>query len=117
MRTVPTVGTLSYCDILETTGADGCILRTPYTRHRAYAQTSRWELSEWKERLARLGSDMPLVVGIEAGFSGERYMRYRLRQDLPTLHVHSTFEATMEAATQYLKRRWPDPVPRIHNDQ
>lgn len=90
---------------------------TEHVCHRAYAQTSRWELSEWKERLARLGSDMPLVVGIEAGFSGERYMRYRLLQDLPTLHVHSTFEATMEAATQYLKRRWPDPVPRIHNDQ
>jgi len=41
LRTVPTDGTLRYCDILETTDADGRILKWPHTCYRA---TVRGEL-------------------------------------------------------------------------
>lgn len=52
---------------------------------RAYAQTSRWELAEWKARYEY--GDVRLVVGIEKGFSGERYIRRRLAQDCPDVPV------------------------------
>lgn len=42
---------------------------------REYAQTSRFELGEMSDRLKR-DSRLNLVVGVEPGFSGERYIRY-----------------------------------------
>ena len=75
--------------------------------HRAYAQTSRWELSEWKERLRY--PHAPLFVGIEEGFSGERYARLRLKQDLPQLQVHTSLTALLEQTAAYVHRRWPLP--------
>jgi len=86
---------------------------TVHLCHRAYAQTSRWELSEWKDRLAHQGTNTPLVVGIEPGFSGERYMRHRLSQDLPHLKVHATFDETVNAAIEYLHTRWPATIARL----
>jgi len=43
---------------------------------RAFAQTSRFELGEWKEK--HLTQNSKLVVGIEEGFSGKGYIEYRL---------------------------------------
>ncbi|OGY99519.1 MAG: hypothetical protein A2945_01525 [Candidatus Liptonbacteria bacterium RIFCSPLOWO2_01_FULL_52_25] len=48
---------------------------------RAYAQTSRFELGEWKERTVRLSGT--LIVGIEEGFTGARYILRRFMQDRP----------------------------------
>ena len=45
---------------------------------RAYAQTSRFELGEWSAKAA--AGRAKLAVGVEAGFSGERYIRRRLGQ-------------------------------------
>jgi hypothetical protein len=47
---------------------------------RAYAQTSCFELGEWKARHER--GEASLVIGIESGFDGASYIRRRLRQDL-----------------------------------
>ena len=44
--------------------------------NRAFAQTSRFELGEWKEK--HLTQNSKLVVGIEDGFSGKGYIEYRL---------------------------------------
>lgn len=63
---------------------------------RAYAQTSRFELAEWKLRHERDGAG--LVVGIEDGFSGERYIRRRLGQDCPGIPICASLEATCQAA-------------------
>lgn len=57
---------------------------------RAYAQTSRAELFEWKERHQTRGAK--LVVGIEEGFSGDRYIKKRLGQECPDITIHSSLE-------------------------
>jgi hypothetical protein len=67
------------------------------TPERAYAQTSRWELGEWSTR----ASDDPgiqLVVGIEDGFTGARYIRHRLGQEAPAVPVVDRFSTAIELA-------------------
>jgi hypothetical protein len=64
---------------------------------RAYAQTSRFELGEW---MARGG---PLVVGIEPGFVGEDYIRYRLGASRPDVVVCQTLPETCDAALHQIE--------------
>lgn len=63
---------------------------------RDYAQTSRFELGEWKAKHEIYG--VKLVIGIEPGFSGERYIRKRLSQDCPEIEIQDTLEATCQKA-------------------
>jgi hypothetical protein len=65
---------------------------------RAYAQTTRFELGEWKEQHRRDG--VRLVVGIEAGFSGARYVRRRFGQDCPGMPLCDSLEETCRAAVK-----------------
>jgi hypothetical protein len=69
--------------------------------HRAYAQTSRFEIGEWKERHCRDGSK--LVVGIEEGFTGARYIRRRFSQDCPEVQICDSLQATCEAAVSLIR--------------
>lgn len=77
--------------------ADGVILfwLNREERHRcdrAYAQTTRFELAEWKVRHERDG--VKLVVGIDDGFTGAKYIRRRLELDCPGVPVCDTLEDT-----------------------
>lgn len=65
---------------------------------RAYAQTSRFELAEWKVRHERDG--IRLVVGLDDGFSGARYIRHRFGQDCPNVTILSTLSETCEAVVK-----------------
>jgi len=56
---------------------------------RAYAQTSRFELAEWYNK-----SKHNIIVGIEKGFSGEKYIRKRL-----DIHIYNKLEDVCKAAT------------------
>jgi hypothetical protein len=67
---------------------------------RAYAQTSRFELGEWKAR-SQLGL-AKLVVGIEDGFSNSRYIRRRLMQDCPSVPVSESLEETCTNAVKLI---------------
>lgn len=67
---------------------------------RAYAQTTRFELAEWKVKHERDG--VKLAIGIEPGFSNERYIRRRFGQDCPGVTVLSTLETTCENAVRLL---------------
>lgn len=73
---------------------------------RAFAQTTRFELAEWKERL-RSQKDPPLILGIHPEFSGNRYIRLRLQQEMPSLKIHSTLPDTIQAAKDFVVSRWP----------
>ena len=44
---------------------------------RSYAQTTRFELSEWFTKY-KINQNINLIIGIEPGFRGERYIRYRI---------------------------------------
>lgn len=70
------------------------------TPGRAYAQTTRFELAEWKMRHERDGAK--LVVGIEEGFGNERYIKRRLGQDAKNIPILSSLQETCEAAVGLL---------------
>ncbi len=71
-----------------------------HTCKRAYAQTSRFELAEWKINHERDGIN--LVIGIEEGFTNAKYIRRRFRQDCPDVPICSTLESTCQEAIMYL---------------
>jgi hypothetical protein len=67
---------------------------------RAYGQTSRFELAEWKVRYER--DNVKLVLGIEEGFSGSRYIRRRFAQDCPNIAIYSTLEETCQQVVKQI---------------
>lgn len=68
---------------------------------RAYAQTTRFELAEWKVRHERDGAK--LVVGVDAGFTGAKYIRRRFAQDCPAVPVCDSLRAACEAAVRLIR--------------
>jgi hypothetical protein len=86
---------------LRRAAADGVILfwlarEVESVPGRAYAQTTRFELAEWKVRHERDG--VRLAVGIEDGFSGARYIRHRFGQDCPQVPLVSSLAEVCAAA-------------------
>ncbi len=69
---------------------------------RAYAQTSRIELGEWKVRHER--DRVKMAIGIERGFSGERYIRRRFGQDCPDVPILSNLTDTCKAVLELVKK-------------
>lgn len=63
---------------------------------RAYAQTTRFELSEWKTRAEF--QQVKIVVGIEEGFSNARYIKRRLLQDTPQIPICYSLESTCKTS-------------------
>jgi len=68
---------------------------------RAYAQTTRFELAEWKIR--HQYENIQLVVGIEEGYSGAKYIRHRFGQDCPDVPILGDLEETCQAALQRIQ--------------
>lgn len=86
---------------LRKAAATGSILfwlakETEHRCDRAYAQTTRAELFEWKvkHQIDRTS----LVIGIEEGFSGAKYIRHRLEQDCPMVTILDSLEETCQRA-------------------
>jgi len=71
------------------------------TPGRSYAETTRFELGEWKARL-ETGSLNNLVVGIEEGFGNDGYIRRRFGQDCPGVPVLDNLDETCRAAVHSL---------------
>lgn len=69
---------------------------------RAYAQTTRFEIGEWKERCMRDGT--LLVIGIENGFTGAKYIRRRFAQDCPRVPVCESLEETCSEMVRLLRQ-------------
>lgn len=90
---------------LRRAAADGVILfwlanEETHRCDRAYAQTTRFELAEWKVRHERDGAK--LVVGIDGGFTGARYIRRRFVQDCPAVPVCDSLRVACEAVARLL---------------
>lgn len=110
---------------LRKAGVNGVIMfwlakETEHNPERAFAQTSRAELFEWKIRHERDGVN--LVVGIEDGFSGARYIRRRLSQDAPNVPILDSLEKTckttlglLQATTQEVNTGL-DEKERLHGE-
>lgn len=67
---------------------------------RAYAQTSRIELGEWKMRHERDGTI--LILGIEEGFSNARYIRQRFARDCPAVPIVDSLQDACRLAVESL---------------
>jgi hypothetical protein len=63
---------------------------------KAFAQTTRFELAEWKLRHERDG--IKLAIGMEEGFTGERYFRWRFSHDCPDVPILKTLTETCRVA-------------------
>jgi hypothetical protein len=86
---------------LRETGENGVVLfwlakEFEHRCDRAYAQTTRFELAEWKMLHERDGSK--LVLGIEDGFVGSRYIIRRFSQDCPEVPILHSLEDTCREA-------------------
>ncbi|TAK37121.1 MAG: hypothetical protein EPO30_11105 [Lysobacteraceae bacterium] len=80
---------------LRTAGSKGVVAfwlaaQIKETPGRAYAQTTRFELAEWKMRHEYEG--MKLTIGIEEGFGNARYIRRRFSQDAPDVKIAESLE-------------------------
>jgi hypothetical protein len=82
---------------------------------RAYAQTSRFEIGEWKERCVR--GEARLAVGIEGGFSNARYIRRRFAQDCPKVEIQDTLEATCKIVADPLLLGIKDPWELLSREE
>ncbi len=76
--------------------------QTTETPGRAYAQTTRFELGEWKMRHERDG--VKVTIGIEENFGNARYIRRRLGQDAPEIMITDSLEAMCENAVYLLPK-------------
>ncbi|MFA5857000.1 MAG: hypothetical protein WC867_06575 [Candidatus Pacearchaeota archaeon] len=69
---------------------------------RAYAQTSRFEIGEWKTKHLESGCNM--VIGFDSKFSGEQYLKYRLSKECPKISLCSSLEETCISAIKLARR-------------
>lgn len=74
-----------------------------HDNERAYAQTSRFELGEWKIRHERDG--VKIVVGIGEEFTGAKYLRRRFSQDCPDIKIHTSLEETCKEAVGEARKK------------
>ena len=93
---------------LRRAGKEGAVIfwlgkESKHICRRAYAQTSRFELGEWKARHEFKGSK--LVVGIEEGFSNGKYIKLRLSQDCPKVPICNSLEETCLKAIEEISKR------------
>lgn len=68
---------------------------------RSFAQTSRFELAEWKLRHERDG--VKLVIGISDGFSGSRYIQRRCAQDCSDVPILNSLEDCCRVAIDLVR--------------
>lgn len=72
--------------------------QTIETPGRSYAQTTRFELAEWKMRHERDGANV--TIGIEEGFGNARYIARRFAQDAPEVKVTDSLEELCRNAVE-----------------
>lgn len=88
---------------LRTAGRAGVIAfwlatQVEETPGRAYAQTTRIELGEWKTE--RKYTQAKLTIGIEEGFGNARYIRRRFSQDAPDVKIARSLEEMCRNAVE-----------------
>ncbi len=80
--------------------------QTVETPGRSYAQTTRFELAEWKMRHQRDGAK--LVIGVEDNFGNARYIRRRFSQDAPDVPIVESKEELVATALRLLRQSYDD---------
>lgn len=76
--------------------------QTEETPGRSYAQTTRFELGEWKTMHKYHSAQ--LTIGLEEGFGNGRYIRRRLTQDVPDVKIADSLEDMCKNAVDLLSK-------------
>lgn len=92
---------------LKTAGRTGVVAfwlaaQASETPGRAYAQTTRFEIAEWK--MKHQYENAKLTIGIEEGFGNARYIRRRFSQDAPDVKIADTLEEMCRNAVELVHR-------------
>ena len=66
----------------------------------SYAQSTRFELAEWKVKHERDGAK--IALGIEEGFTGAEYIRCRFNENCPDIAIMDSLQKTCEKAVSLL---------------
>ena len=90
---------------LQEAGRNGVVIfwlaaQEKETPGRAYAQTSRFKLAEWKMHHQYEGAK--LIIGIEEGFGNARYIRRRFSQDAPDVKIVNNLKDLAQGAVDLL---------------
>jgi len=101
-------------EFLDRAARLGCIMfwlacETEHDPERSYAQTTRFELAEWVTRSFYWNPHPKIVIGIEPGFPGERYIRERCCEkrslgNLGIFKIEDTLESTCKAVIAAVHR-------------
>lgn len=78
--------------------------QTEETPGRAYGQTSRFELAEWKTK-SGYDKSVNMVVGAEQGFGNVRYITRRFSKDQPSFELYPDLASTCFEAVRILSER------------
>lgn len=69
--------------------------------HRAYAQTTRFELAEWISTAKDW--DSKVVVGFDTNFSGSKYIKHRLKKNSNITQCNSLEETVSKTAELFME--------------
>lgn len=81
---------------------------TTHIPDRAFAQTSRFEFAEWfthykYRKIHNPDNPLKLILGVEEGFPGRKYILSRVFEDCPEFIVSTTLEDTCQLMMEKLK--------------
>lgn len=76
--------------------------QTVETPGRAYAQTTRFELAEWKMRHEYDG--VKITLGVEEGFGNARYIKRRISQDCPDVKIADNLDEMCQNAVELVRQ-------------
>lgn len=68
-----------------------------------YAKTTRNELGRWTIKHQLLGAN--IVLGIEEGFTGRRYLEHTTPQECPDVKIYHTLEETCDEALRLINKK------------
>ena len=96
-------------EFLNKAGENGVILfwlanEKKHNCKRAYAQTTRFELAEWKTK-HQFNKEIQIVLGIDNNFSNSRYIRKRFYQDCPEIEIFDSLEETCDKAAKLIMNK------------
>ena len=69
---------------------------------RSFAQTTRWELSEWWTK--SLQENIKIIVGADKEFGGQRYITYKFKQKNPNFEIINNRKEMVDEITKQIKK-------------
>lgn len=69
---------------------------------RSFAQTSRFEIGEWFAKGQNI-DNFKILIGIQQGFEGERYITYKFKQNYPNIDLQTNLDSLSDEVVKLIK--------------